>query len=48
MYKSSIINDSIVVIIDMDNAYPGELGLLVYSYLLSVETSYSKYLIDIG
>ena len=47
MYKSSIINDSMVLVIDMDNVYPGELGLLVYSYLLSVETSYSKYLIDI-
>ena len=47
MYGSSIINDSMVLIIDMDNAYPGELGLLVYSYLFSVETSYSKYLIDV-
>ncbi|MDU6339849.1 MAG: hypothetical protein E6583_00795 [Clostridium sp.] len=48
MYKSSIINNNIVLIIDMDNIYPGELGLLIYSYLSSVETSYSKYLIDIN
>lgn len=43
-YPLSLLNNSILVIVNCDRSYPSGLGILIYSYLITLETSYSRYL----
>ncbi|RMD03236.1 hypothetical protein D9O40_03585 [Clostridium autoethanogenum] len=44
-YHTTIIQASIMIIIESITTYPWDLGLLIYSYMVALETSYSKYLV---